>query len=288
MRPEVEFIVPDVGRDWVFQIRAAGTFAFAWHAHDAFELTIIAAGSGRRYCGDGATPYLPGDIALYGPRLPHTYASDTDGEQRAYVVHFPSSFFHAWCSASEFADVAALLDRASAGVVVPRPRPRLRDCVDALVGSNGPRQTLALIHLLLVLAEDDTATTLTTAAPGRVSGAVSTAALTAVVSYLERHFHQPMSRDDVAAAAAMSPSSVSRLLRQQMGTSVTDYVLSLRLSAACRELIDTDDPIATIAHRCGFANLANFNRQFRRRQGMTPSAYRRAFRSKPCLGHKPS
>jgi AraC-like DNA-binding protein len=275
MRPEVEFIIPNAGRDWAVHARAAGTFDFAWHAHDEFELTIIAAGSGRRFCGDGGAPYQPGDIALYGPWLPHTYASDTAGEQRAYVVHFPSSFSQAWCSASEFAGVAALLDRARAGVAVRRPRPRLRECVAALVDSDGPRQTLALLHLLLVLAEDDTAATLATAVPGRRTA--SAPALTAVIGYLERNFQQPVSRDDVAAAAAMSPSSVSRLLRQQMGTSVTDYVLSLRLSAACRELVDTDDTIATIAHRCGFANLAYFNRQFRRRQGMTPRAYRRAF-----------
>jgi AraC-like DNA-binding protein len=275
VRPEVEFIVADAGREWAFQTRAAEAFPFAWHAHDELELTIIAAGSGRRFAGDGAAPYQPGDIALYGPRLPHTYASDPGRAQKAYVAHFPPTFARAWSSASEFGSVHALLERASHGVVVRRAGDSLRGCVDTLVRSVGPRQTLALIQLLIVLAEDDTSATLATSVPDRADGSAS--AVTAVVSYLEHHFREPVSRDAVAAAAAMSPSSVSRLLRRQMGTSLTEYVLTLRLSAACRELTGSRDAIAAIAHRCGFANLSNFNRQFQRRHGLTPRAYRRAF-----------
>jgi transcriptional regulator GlxA family with amidase domain len=58
---------------------------------------------------------------------------------------------------------------------------------------------------------------------------------------------------------------------------VTDYLNSARVAAASRSLVDTDRAIADIAHECGFTNLANFNRQFRRSRGMTPREYRRAF-----------
>ncbi len=276
MRPEVEFIVPDVGRDWTFRTRSADAFGFAWHAHDEFELTIIAEGSGRRFAGDGAAPYRAGDLALFGPRVPHTYASDA-GPNTAYIAHFSPSFVHGWCAATEFRAVQGLLDRAARGVAVPRPGAALQRTVDALIRARGPRQTLALVELLVDLAEDDTAVPLAASPPRRSAVPGSAAALTAVVGYLEQHFREPVSRDDVAAATAMSPSSVSRLLRRQLGTSLTEYVLTLRLAAACRDLVDTDEPVAAIAHRCGFANLANFNRQFRRAHGMTPRDYRRAF-----------
>jgi transcriptional regulator GlxA family with amidase domain len=58
---------------------------------------------------------------------------------------------------------------------------------------------------------------------------------------------------------------------------VTDYLNSARVAAASRSLVDTDRAIADIAHECGFTNLANFNRHFRRSRGMTPREYRRAF-----------
>jgi AraC-like DNA-binding protein len=275
VRPDVEFILADPGREWAFQTRAADAFPFAWHAHDDFELTVIAEGAGRRFAADGATPYEPGDVALYGPRLPHTYASDSAGPQKAYVAHFPAELGRVWCSTAEFAGVRRLLGRAGQGVIVRCAGPALRDAVDALVCSAGPRQTLALIHLLVLLSEDGTATTLATSVATHADGSAN--AVTDIVRYLERHYRSPVPRDDVADAAAVSPSSVSRLLRRHMGTSVTEYLLTLRLSAVCRELVDTDDPVADIAYRCGFANLANFNRQFRLRHGLTPRAYRRAF-----------
>lgn len=276
MRPEVEFITPDAGRDWTFRTRSASAFGFAWHAHDEFELTIIAEGSGRRFAGDGAAPYRAGDVALFGPRVPHTYASDS-GRNTAYVAHFSPSFVQGWCAASEFHAVHGLLDRAARGLAVPRPAGSLQRTVESLVRARGPRQTLALVELLVELAEDGTAVPLAASPPRRPAAPGSAAALTTVVGYLEQHFREPVSRDEVAGAAAMSPSSVSRLLRRQLGTSLTEYVLTLRLAAARRDLVGTGEPVAAIAHRCGFANLANFNRQFRRAHAMTPRDYRRAF-----------
>lgn len=271
----MEFIVPDPGREWAFQTRTDTAFGFAWHAHDEYELTIIASGSGRRFAGDGADAYVPGDVALFGPRLPHTYASDFPGEQKAYVAHFSAGFVRPWCAADEFAGLQGLLDRSARGVVVLRPSAALHSRVDGLVGSTGPRQTLALVELLVELSESS-GTEVLAGSPAQTSTS-SAAALNTVVGYLERHYLQPVSRDDVAAAVAMSPSSVSRLLRRQLGTTLSDYVTGLRIAAACRELAGSGDPIASIAHRCGFANLSNFNRTFRRHRGTTPRAYRAAF-----------
>ncbi|HEY1572931.1 MAG TPA: helix-turn-helix transcriptional regulator [Pseudonocardiaceae bacterium] len=82
-----------------------------------------------------------------------------------------------------------------------------------------------------------------------------------------------------AAGGSMAPSSVSRLLRRQLGTTLTEYLTTVRLAAASRALTDTDRPIADIAHSCGFPNLANFNRRFRGSRQLTPREYRRALRS---------
>lgn len=277
MRPEVEFIHPTAGREWAFQVRTADSFEFAWHAHDLFELTVVGAGTGRRYAGDGAAPYRPGDVTLYGPHLPHTYVSDSGRPQQAYVAHFAASLVDRWVGASEFRSVQALLQRAARGVAVLAAGARLRESVRALADSSGPRQTLALVSVLLDLAEEDATILLAASAATRPMAPASADALTAVIGHLDEHFRQPLARDDVAAAAALSPSSVSRLVRRHLGTTLTDYVVSLRVAAACRELAESDAPIAAIAFGCGFTNLANFNRQFRRRRNMTPREYRRAF-----------
>jgi AraC-like DNA-binding protein len=62
------------------------------------------------------------------------------------------------------------------------------------------------------------------------------------------------------------------------------YLSRLRIGYATRQLTDTAWPIALIATKAGFPNLANFNRQFLSARGMTPSAYRRFFETH---GHPP-
>ena len=80
-----------------------------------------------------------------------------------------------------------------------------------------------------------------------------------------------------AAAAHMSARTVQRLFIRHRGESVGRYVQRLRLAHACRHLVGTDWPIATVAARCGIPNAANFNRQFLAARGMTPGAYRQFF-----------
>jgi AraC-like DNA-binding protein len=278
MRPTVEFIAPATGRDWVFHVRSEDAFDFSWHAHDFYELTVIGWGRGRRFTGDAASPYGPGDVALFGPRLPHTYAArPQDGPHLAYVAQFPGSLVDGLAGGAEFAGLRALLRTASRGVAVAAPGQSWVRGARRLAGLDGARQTIGLLDLLVRLAECRSTVTLVGAGTARPVAPASARALNAVVRYLDERFREPITRDGVAAAVPMSPSSVSRLVRSHLGTTLTGYVTSLRVAAASRALVDSDRPVAGIAHDCGFANLANFNRQFRRAQGMTPTDYRRTF-----------
>jgi transcriptional regulator GlxA family with amidase domain len=67
------------------------------------------------------------------------------------------------------------------------------------------------------------------------------------------------------------------LFRRQLGVTITDYLSTVRLGASADLLAHGQRAIAEIAFSCGFTNLANFNRRFRARYGLTPSRYRRQF-----------
>ncbi|WP_455774992.1 helix-turn-helix domain-containing protein, partial [Burkholderia stabilis] len=98
-----------------------------------------------------------------------------------------------------------------------------------------------------------------------------------VLDAIDRHFHEPLRIDALAAAAHMSERTLQRLFVRHLGESVGRYVQRLRLAHACRHLVGTDWPIATVAARCGIPNTANFNRQFVAARGITPGAYRQFF-----------
>ena len=65
-----------------------------------------------------------------------------------------------------------------------------------------------------------------------------------------------------------------KYFKKVMGTSFIDYLNEYRLSMASRLLLTTSDNILEIAAECGYDNLSYFNRLFKKKFGVTPSAYR--------------
>ena len=94
--------------------------------------------------------------------------------------------------------------------------------------------------------------------------------------------HQPAEASLTSAAMArecgLSQSQFDRSFRRVFGTSARQYLLRVRVEAACRRLAETEDTVAALAVELGFFDHAHFTRCFRRIMGMTPAAYRRQSR----------
>jgi AraC family transcriptional regulator of arabinose operon len=82
------------------------------------------------------------------------------------------------------------------------------------------------------------------------------------------------SLETLAQAVALSPSRLSHLFKQEVGDSVNNLLLSLRLNKAARLLEFTTQSITTIADEVGFHSAFYFSRQFRQRFSLNPRAYR--------------
>lgn len=258
------------------------SYPFLWHTHEHYELTYVDQGRGRRFAGNDVSAYLPGDLVLFGPHLPHAYVSDDNaGIQIAAVAQFRSDVFGtSLLEHEEFAALRAMLNAADRGLVLSAEPGRLRASVRALARLDGAEQTVALLELLVWLARAAEYSPLSAEPGGLASRPESHAALTVAVQYLEKHYQTQVTREQIADAASVGPSSLSRLFRRHLGTTISDYLSDLRLGSAASMLAHTERPIADIAFASGYTNLANFNRRFRARYEMTPSCYRRQFVAK--------
>ncbi len=103
----------------------------------------------------------------------------------------------------------------------------------------------------------------------------SQAQLAAAMRYLQEHYAERLSRDEVAAVAHLSPAHFSRQVKLTYGRTFSELLTRLRVDRAADLLRRTDRPIALIALETGFADASYLTKVFRRERGLTPAAYRR-------------
>lgn len=268
---------------WHHHVRAEPSFPFSWHHHREHELTLVRRGHGRHFVGDSVEGYAPGDLVLVGADLPHSWQSDDlpAGPHEALVVQLRPDFLgQEMVRRPEFAAVGRVLDDAAQGLAFPEPVARaVTDLTAEWDTLDADVRTVTLLSVLVTLArahEDGRTRRLATAAFDPVLHDDQRDRLERVCRMVAERYDEPLTLGVAAREAGMAPAAFSRLFSRGIGRSFTEHVTDVRLDAARQRLRHTDAPIAAIAHRCGFANLANFNRRFRYSLGTTPSEYRRS------------
>ncbi|MEQ8699986.1 MAG: AraC family transcriptional regulator [Bauldia litoralis] len=285
MRPLFEKVTVPEGASWaLLDRRLDDGIPFQWHYHPEFELTLTLNSRGQRYVGDSIASYDDGDLALLGPNLPHTWCSaeriDPGHPHHAVVMWFTEDWASGITGAlAEMHGVRPLLAEAGRGVVFSREAAETaRPIIATIPGRQPADRLLRLMEVLALLATDDARRPI--AGPGSDRQAVASPdqpRIERVLDHLHAHYREPVSVAALAAVAALSPSGFHRLFRRHTRLTVTAYVAQLRIGQACALLVNTSLPIAHVAEAVGYANLANFNRQFRATKGMTPRDFRRSF-----------
>lgn len=97
-----------------------------------------------------------------------------------------------------------------------------------------------------------------------------------VLDDIALHYPEELNLRVLARRWGYTPDYLSALFRRCVGIGFKSYLNNLRIHAACRLLVDTNETVTSIAGLCGFANIRTFNALFRRIVGDTPSAFRLA------------
>jgi AraC-like DNA-binding protein len=286
MKPAYEHV--EFGEDCSVRVyhRRLPRIPFEWHHHPEYELTLTMNSHGKRYIGDAVNEYESDDLVLVPPDLPHTWASnrsiDPSAPQVAIVVWFDGDWARriADCCA-EYQPLRKLLRRAACGLAFEPPAGKsMRGHLDRLLSSVARDRLSAALDILCTLAD----------APGQPLASPSAfneglagpsgyepERINRVLSLIDARFAEPLRLSELCEAANLSERTLTRYFVRHIGESVGRYIVRVRVGHACRMLADTSLPVAVIAARSGFANVANFNRQFKAAKQTTPAEYRRMF-----------
>lgn len=96
-----------------------------------------------------------------------------------------------------------------------------------------------------------------------------------ITTYLNEHFHEKLTLNQVADQFFVSPSYLSRTFKKFTGFNFSEYVQAIRMREARRLLIESNQKVIEIAEKVGYPTIAHFNKTFRKHTGFSPTQFRK-------------
>lgn len=240
----------------------------AAHLHRELELVLYRTGKTFATSDSGRYDLQPGDLFLTFPNQIHSYEAAVKEDYSIMIVK-PDLM-------PELSDEFELSLPESAVLPGGAYDPRINALFDAIVEiCRQPEETVPyrrekLQGYLLALFAEILSKMKLIGLPQDDSGA-----LRSIIFYCTRHYAGDLSLSVLSDKLGLNRYYISHLFSKKLGMRFNDYINSLRISKACRMLLNSDDSVTDICFHVGFGTLRTFNRAFIRHTGRTPSEYRK-------------
>jgi AraC-like DNA-binding protein len=260
-------------------------FTYPWHFHSEFEIVYILKSSGKRFVADNIEPFKEGDLTMLGSFLPHFWKSETKPDSRvemrvnAIVIQFHKDFFREEIqSYPEFHRIAELLKRAERGIHFSgASRDEIGRMLKRLLKLNGLERMLYFVRTLDVMARATDVRILASKAYQLEEHRELNSRLDKVMHFVNTNYQRKITQDEVAKKVGMTTSAFCRYFKEKTGKNFSFFINEMRIGYACKLLIEKNMTITQVCFECGFNNISNFNRMFKRQTGYTPGDYQQQF-----------
>lgn len=261
-------------------------FTYPWHFHDEYEILYVLDGFGTSYVADSIKPFHSGDLVLLGSNLPHFWKSDqsymeSNGKLKVkyVVIQFPRDFFSEHIlNYPEFHLIGDLLMRSSRGIrFSPDFAKKISKKIFRILKTSDIERILLLVSILQDFAKTDEYVQLAGELYQQEKHDFTSDRLTKVLHFINTNYQRKIELGKVAEMSNMHPSSFCRFFKEKTGKSLSEYVNDMRISYACKLLIERKQTVSQVCFECGFNNLSNFNRIFKKQTGFSPTEYFRQF-----------
>ena len=262
-------------------------FTYPIHYHNILELNFVEHGAGvRRVVGDSSEVIGDLDLVLItSGDLEHVWEQHqcTSEDIHEVTLQFDLNFSDTSIFATNpFRSIKLMLDNARKGLAFPEDAIRkVRSRIISISSiTDGWQASMELLQILHELSECPDARTLASSAYAKVIVESDSRRVLKVKEYISKNYMDEIRLSTLADLVGMTPTSFSRFFHQHTGKNLSEYIIDIRLGYATRQLVDTINSIKEISFCCGFNNLSNFNRIFRKRKGCSPSEFREIYRKK--------
>lgn len=277
-------ITPLMGKDVLYIAdRHKKEFTYPIHNHEVFELNFVEHAPGvRRIVGDSNEIIGEYDLVLItSPDLEHVWEQNTCTSEdiREVTVQFDLGMSEdSLFGRNPFMSVRKMMNEARKGICFPISAiMKVYKEIDTLSSiQDGFYAVMQFMTILYELSKFE-ARPLASSSFAKVQITSDSRRVQKVRAYIDEHYRDEIRLPQVADIAGMSASAFSRFFKLHTGRNLSDYIIDLRLGYASRQLVDSTKSVAEIGYSCGFNNLSNFNRIFKKRKGCSPTEFRDSY-----------
>ena len=255
-----------------------------WHFHPEYELVLNIKSNGTRIIGDSVELFDRYDMVLIAGNVPHSWnyyrQDNTMPEKHGIEVHFKlDSLGEALLSQHEFHNLRELFREAERGIAFSEEDARNAErFLQQMVTNKGIDKMIDFFNVLRVMCASEKRGSLCSENYKIAFDEHGNKKMTDVYTYIRENFDKPISLDRIAKIAKMSPFAFSRFFKKNCGAGFVEYLNRVRTNKACYLLRETEYQIQDIAIECGFASISNFNKQFRKTEGISPRDFRSQYK----------
>ncbi|WP_031425429.1 AraC family transcriptional regulator [Flavimarina sp. Hel_I_48] len=260
-------------------------FDSIWHYHPELELHYIIKGEGTQFIGHNVSNFSSGDLIFLGQNLPHTWRCKEDYFLQtselyvdAIVLHFlPNCLGYDFLDIPEASQLSDFFETSKKGFVINGPSKEvIFGLLQSMLISNGIEKIILLLKIIkeLMIAEKYLISGISNNYPKNDS---EMAMFNKIYSYTLENYREDLTLDKISNIANMSVTSFCRNFKLITKKTFLDFLIEVRISNACRLLVENSLNIEDIAYKTGFNNLSNFYRQFKKTKNSTPLQYQKKY-----------
>lgn len=278
-------ITPLMGKDVLYIAdRHKKEFTYPIHNHSVYELNFVENAKGvRRIVGDSQEVIGDYDLCLItSPDLEHVWEQNEchSDDIREITVQFDLSMSdETLFGRNPYASITRMMQEAKKGLAFPlQAIMKVYGMLDTLSSvKDGFYAVQQFLTILYELSRCENARTLASSSYAKVTVEDDSRRILKVKNFISKNYMDELRLPELASLAGMSSSAFSRFFKLHTGRNISEYIIDLRLGYAARMLVDTAKSISEIGFDCGFNNLSNFNRIFKKKKGCSPSEFRESY-----------
>ena len=275
-------ITPLMGKDSLYIAdRRKKEFTYPIHNHEVYELNFVEHAPGvRRIVGDSNELIGEYDLVLItSPDLEHVWEQNgcTSENIREVTIQFYADLGDdAFLARTPFLSIRRMMVEAQKGLSFSlEDIMRVYHMIDTLSSvKDGFYAVMQFYTILYELSKSKEMRTLASSSYAKVAVESDSRRVLKVKNYIAKNYTEEIRLNTLADIAGMSPSAFSRFFKLHTGRKLSEYIIEQRLGYASRMLVDTSNSVAEICYACGFNNLSNFNRIFKKRKHCSPTEFR--------------